>query len=124
MRKNTVRFSALGAILFTLCRTNAQPTFGMATLNVTIENCSAASEAADRTFAVFPNPAQTTIWAQNPGQAGDFQLFNSIGILVLERTLPQGLSEGFSVAQLPEGAYFARLNTGKKTLLCRVWIQR
>lgn len=114
MKTKLTLFFCVMALLLMLNVLKAQPCVGTATFNVAIENCSATMELADRSPAVFPNPAQTMIWVRNPGDAISLQLFNAMGIVVLEKAFSKDITAEIQVNNLPDGIYFVRLNGGMK----------
>ncbi len=86
-----------------------------ATVNVTIATgCRIASldePELEKTFKFYPNPASNQVTIES--ELGDIQVFNSIGALVLQKTL-ESTEENLDISGLNPGVYFVKM--GQKTL--------
>lgn len=86
-----------------------------AVVNVTIgTGCRIASldePEIEKTFKFYPNPASSQITIES--ELGEIQVFNSIGALVLQKTLESSL-ETLNISELNPGVYFIKM--GQKTL--------
>lgn len=86
-----------------------------AVVNVTIgTGCRIASFdelETEKTFKFYPNPATDQITIES--ELGEIQIFNSIGALVLQKTL-DSTEEILNISELNPGVYFVKM--GQKTL--------
>jgi len=68
---------------------------------------------AEKTFKFYPNPATDQITIESELELGEIQVFNSIGSLVLQKTL-DSTEEILNISELKPGVYFVKM--GQKTL--------
>lgn len=67
----------------------------------------------EKTFKFYPNPATDQITIESELELGEIQVFNSIGSLVLQKTL-DSTEEILNISELKPGVYFVKM--GQKTL--------
>lgn len=91
-------------------------------LKVVDTNSTGGPERDDKTVVVFPNPALDYFGFYNE-TACEMSIFNAMGALVSRQNIPQGLQQ-IPVADLPDGIYFIRLDSGKTVRNGKVVVSR
>lgn len=73
-------------------------------------------------FSLYPNPASEQLHVKSTA-AGQFSLYNSVGILVSSARLNSGVRTTIATASLPAGIYLAELRTDGRVSRQRIVIQ-
>jgi hypothetical protein len=72
-------------------------------------------------FNVYPNPAQGLLYLENPEQkAFTYQLFNTLGQLVLPPTPSQQEQTALEVGHLPRGVYLLQIQINESIYFQRL----
>jgi V8-like Glu-specific endopeptidase len=79
----------------------------------------------DRSFSLFPNPADTRFWIRDYGNTKTMgvKVFNTQGIKIMETSVSD-MSSGIDIQQLPEGFYLLLIDAGKKQLIRKLVVSR
>ncbi len=93
------------------------------TVMVYDESSGVISPGNSDEVSIYPNPTSGEFFIDlgNEGQAMDIQVMNSTGQLVLSDKSSSGQLD---LSQLNDGVYFVRINTGNKSVVKRVVIER
>lgn len=70
------------------------------------------NENSESLISVYPNPAADNVFVKTEGQ-NHIEIYNLMGQCVMEKDLQNG-GENISIANLPKGSYFIRINGDKE----------